>query len=288
MSRVRPLLSAGAAMVLMAFATAVLAGCGSSAAPATLVAPTAASLPLEAQPSNLGMDPGLPSGPDPASGQAAKLALIAGPAPLAEPLVSTAENSAPAATPASVPVAATPQKPPVPETGDSEQKGGSSVADPVEGQTYTWEDGDRTLTVRLQSGLTVQEDGGSSSEGDIVARAGEGSIVAKDSKKDGAGDGAGNSNDGEPVFRSVSGALMTPPAGVLLALNEEWGSAETDAFFANNGINLNRVSELSYLINGFFVETEPGFPSLELANSLAALDGVVVSSPNWWTGVSAK
>ena len=81
---------------------------------------------------------------------------------------------------------------------------------------------------------------------------------------------------------------MTLPGGVLLALDPEWSQAETDAFFASNGINQNRVSELSYLINGFFVETEPGFPSLELANSLAALDGVVVSSPNWWTEVSAK
>ena len=204
-----------------------------------------------------------------------------------KPLIPAAENSVPASAPASEPVAATPQKPPVPETGDSEQKGGSSGADPVEGQTYTWEDGDRTLTVRLQPDLTVEEDVETSSESAIVARTGEGSIVAKDSPG-GSGGGNGESSVGEPVFRSESGALMTLPGGVLLALNEDWSSAETDAFFASNGINQNRVSELSYLINGFFVETEPGFPSLELANLLAALDGVVVASPNWWTEVSAK
>ena len=42
------------------------------------------------------------------------------------------------------------------------------------------------------------------------------------------------------------------------------------------------------MANGFLVETEPGFPSLELANALAAQAGVWVSSPNWWSDRVAK
>ena len=64
-------------------------------------------------------------------------------------------------------------------------------------------------------------------------------------------------------------------------LSAKWSQAETDAFFSDNDVKMDRVSELSYVANGFFIETEPGFPSLELANELADLDGVEVSSPNW-------
>ena len=51
---------------------------------------------------------------------------------------------------------------------------------------------------------------------------------------------------------------------------------------------MDRVSELDYVANGFFVETEPGFPSLDLANALAVQDGVEVSSPNWAREVTPK
>ena len=51
---------------------------------------------------------------------------------------------------------------------------------------------------------------------------------------------------------------------------------------------MDRVSELDYVTNGFFVETEPGFPSLDLANALAAQDGVETSSPNWGREVTPK
>ena len=40
--------------------------------------------------------------------------------------------------------------------------------------------------------------------------------------------------------------------------------------------------------NGFLIETEPGFPSLELANALVDQDGLLISSPNWWTEVEAN
>ena len=154
----------------------------------------------------------------------------------------------------------------------------------VSGQPYTWEDGDRTLTVLLQPDLTVQQDGeiGLQDEPDdtVVARSSDGNIVKKDK--------AGGGSDGQPVFRSEAGELMTLPGGVLLALDPAWSEADTDAFFADNGIKAHRVSELGFVANGFFVETDPGFPSLDLANALAGQDGVELSSPNWWTEFSRE
>ena len=156
---------------------------------------------------------------------------------------------------------------------DSTQKDGPGVTGPVEGDAYTWQDGDRTMTVKLQTDLVVETD----SDGlprDVVSADEGGTNVVRNS------DGQSKS-DTLPVFRSESGALMTLPGGVLLVLNSEWSQAETNAFFSSNGIKLDRVSELDYAVNGFFVETEPGFPSLDLANALAAQDGVEISSPNW-------
>ena len=81
---------------------------------------------------------------------------------------------------------------------------------------------------------------------------------------------------------------MMLPGGVLLALDPEWDDAGVESFFSRNNISKDRTSELGFLENGFLVETEPGFPSLELANALAGQEGVVASSPNWWTDVEAK
>ena len=81
---------------------------------------------------------------------------------------------------------------------------------------------------------------------------------------------------------------MTLPGGVLLVLDAEWSKAETNAFFASHQIKLNRVSSLDIAANSFFVETEPGFPSLDLANTLAAQEGVRISSPNWWREHTTK
>lgn len=81
---------------------------------------------------------------------------------------------------------------------------------------------------------------------------------------------------------------MTLPGGIMLALDPEWDEAQVDSFFSNNGISPGQVSELGFIPNGFLIKTDPGFPSLELANELAEQEGVDISSPNWWTEVEAK
>ena len=162
------------------------------------------------------------------------------------------------------------------KTGGSDPALVSGQQQSAQGQPYTWQDGDRTLTVLLQDDLTVTQDGDIALQDDTAIRTTRSDTVDK------------AASAGLPVFRSQSGTLMTLPGGVLLALDVTWGRTKTDAFFENNGIDRDRVSELEYLTNGFFVETEPGFPSLDLANALAEQDGVRVSTPNWWRDRVAK
>ena len=156
---------------------------------------------------------------------------------------------------------------------------GSGSRSVRQGRMYTWEDGGNTRQVSLEPGLVVKSGSAVGSLDEVVVEAAAGSVVRSD---EGTGEG------GWPVFRSPSGALMTLPGGVLLVLDAEWSQAETDTFFSSNGIKQSRVSELGYLPNGFFVETDPGFPSLNLANDLAGQDGVELSSPNWWTESSTR
>ena len=152
--------------------------------------------------------------------------------------------------------------------------------DSARGSVYTWQDGERTMRAVLQEDLVVQDSSANTPQDAVVAGGGKNSIVRKQAKDGG---------EAKPVFRSESGGgLMTLPGGIMLALDPEWDQAAVDKFFAGNDIQADQVMPLEFLDNGFFVETEPGFPSLELANSLAAQKGVTVSSPNWWREMQTK
>ena len=138
---------------------------------------------------------------------------------------------------------------------------------------YTWRDGDRTERAILEIDLTVQETTTNGPNDVVAAEEIKNSIVRKS---------PAHGPNAQPVFRSESGGgLMTLPGGVLLGLDPEWTETQVKDFFSRNNIAEDRWSEIGFLINGFVVETEPGFPSLELANELADQPGVVISSPNW-------
>ena len=155
-----------------------------------------------------------------------------------------------------------------------------AAAAPDQEPVHTWEDGDRTMRVLLQGDLAVQKTAANTPE-DVVVSEGAGDSVVRRQARHGP--------DAHPVFRSESGGgLMTLPGGVLLALDPAWDDAQVGDFFSHNDISTDRTSELGFLRNGFLIETEPGFPSLELANALAGQDGVLISSPNWRTEVEAK
>ena len=193
------------------------------------------------------------------------------------------------------------QESPVESTGPDESGGTGGVAS-AQGDVYMWQDGDRTEGARLQLDLVVLDDGAIVSRDDIVAGTGNEQNVPRSAdgggKSDGAGGGgksdgtgggqSGSTSGSNPVFLSESGELMTLPGGIVVVLDPEWDTDETADFFAGNGIALSRVSELDYLTNGFFVETDPGFPSLDLANALVGQAGVELASPNWWRERTAK
>ena len=157
----------------------------------------------------------------------------------------------------------------------------SATNDPSDrGTVFTWQDGASTQRVVLQDGLVVRDNNAVNSTDDVIVRGDSNSIVQTASS---------NFSDHLPVFRSESGGeLMTLPGGVLVALDPDWDDQQVKEFFTQNGIGLDRISKLDFIENGFLIDTEPGFPSLQLANELAANDGVDISSPNWWREAQAK
>ena len=151
---------------------------------------------------------------------------------------------------------------------------------PNKGTVYTYKDGDRIIRVVLQDDMVVQETGAITSDDVVIVRGATNSIVRRQAK---------HGEQPLPVFRlESSGGLMTLPGGVLLVLDADWDQSKVDEFFMGNNIPTDRISELEYLPNGFLIETDPGFASLELANQIAAQQGVILSSPDWWSEVEAK
>ena len=61
---------------------------------------------------------------------------------------------------------------------------------------------------------------------------------------------------------------MTLPGGVLVVFDSALDDAQISKFLTEQGISKNRVTPM-LLNNAFEIETEPGFPALELANRLA-------------------
>lgn len=162
-----------------------------------------------------------------------------------------------------------PTRPPPEADGDAEPASG-----PPSGRVYTWQDGEHTRRVILQSDLSMRAGDEVTPQDRVVSRAGASAVV----------EGSG----GQPVFRSESGALMALPGGVLLALDPAWSEEQVGAFLERNAIPRRLVSDLGWLPNGYFIETAPGFPSLHLANALAGQDGVVLAAPNWWREVETR
>ena len=144
------------------------------------------------------------------------------------------------------------------------------------GQLFTWNDGDRERRVWIDNEHVVPKGADSPPLGDGVADTPRGAIVRKEEA------GGSSASNGEPVFRSESGELMTLPGGVILVFESGMDSTAIDAFFTSHAIDSAAVEELDYLPNAYFIETPAGLASLTLANRLAGQDGVELSSPNWW------
>ena len=147
--------------------------------------------------------------------------------------------------------------------------------DSTSGDTYVWKDGDRVRRVQMQNDLLAKQAGDDMdlSGDEVVAKYGTIYIVKKRGVKN---------EGGMPVFRGNGGQLMALPGGVLLVFESGLNEEAIDNFFTENQIDRSKVSTMNFTKNAFFVETEVGMASMELANELADKDGVVISSPNWW------
>ncbi len=158
--------------------------------------------------------------------------------------------------------------------------GGTGGTESGEGTVYTWQDGDREMRSVLQNDASDPKD--DSFEG------GNGGVTVKGVQS--SGKDSGDADDKVlPEFRMESGGgLMTLPGGVILLLDPEWDEAAVNKFFTSNNISTDDVKELEFVDNGFLVNTEAGFPSLNLANELAGEMGVISASPNWSRERQAK
>ncbi len=224
------------------------------------------------------------------AGAASVSAAEPSPASIAEPSPVPATELSPAPTAEPTPA---PTEPPIEiPNRRSVAKSEAAIVEPTvatkdsesddtgQGTVYTWRDGRATRRVVLQNDLVLQQAADRRPGDVVIASVGDDSIVRRQAR---------HGAEAGPVFRSESGGeLMALPGGVLLVLTPAWGQTEVTSFFAHNNIAADRTSALGTLPNGFRIETEPGFASLNLANALAGQDGVVLANPNWWREVEAK
>ena len=166
------------------------------------------------------------------------------------------------------------------ETGPAAPRQGPSVAASAQGAEYTWQDGPTTRRMRLQLDLVAQPTSENRDDDVVAADQGELSIVRKQERHE---QGAG-----EPVFRTESGHLVTFPGGMLIMLDGAWGAAQVQSFFARHGIAMSRVEGQTFGPNAFLVSSESGFAALELANDLAAEEGVVYAVPDRLIGADPQ
>ena len=165
-------------------------------------------------------------------------------------------------------------------SGPAAPRQGPSVAASAQGAEYTWQDGPTTRRMQLQIDLVAQPTSENRADDVVAADQGELSIVRKQERHE---QGAG-----EPVFRTESGHLVTFPGGVLVMLDGAWGAAQVQSFFINHGIAMSRVEGQTFGPNAFLVSTASGFAALELANLLAAEEGVVYAIPDQQLGAESE
>lgn len=151
------------------------------------------------------------------------------------------------------------------ETGEGSGDGDSQILTSAQGEEYSYRDGPYVRTIVVQTDLVVVK-----RDDDLQSS----SLKRRDAV-------LGATVESDLVFRSASGQVMTLPGGVLIKFDDSWTAAQASQFFSEHSIAPDRYEAQTYSTNAYFITTEPGFPSLNLANRLATQDGVVYSLPNW-------
>jgi hypothetical protein len=86
-----------------------------------------------------------------------------------------------------------------------------------------------------------------------------------------------------PVLHDVpspASAKRALPGNVIVQLDPAWNPAAVDGWIAKRGLRV--VRKLPVTGNAYLVASEPGLPSLELANALASEGQVRAAYPDWW------
>ncbi len=84
-----------------------------------------------------------------------------------------------------------------------------------------------------------------------------------------------------PVFKTDTGQLLAPVGGIILVLHSSWTKGTCEKFLDIHGL-LESAEPFEWLTNAYKVQADSGMASIELANRLAPLEGVVISASNFW------
>ncbi len=168
--------------------------------------------------------------------------------------------------------------------------------------SYTWHDGEREHRVWVDSELIAEFRTGSNattlSGAKILSESGSRTQgirlwkVEPGTKADTALRSAARdqpANRYSPVLHdspSTDGAMRLLPGNVIAVLDPSWNQDAVSQWAARHKVRI--VRETNLAPNMVVLETAPGLPALELANSLYRSGEVKAAFPDWWTEKTLK
>lgn len=162
--------------------------------------------------------------------------------------------------------------------GPAAAKDSKSRAAPASAEAaYTWYDNGTARRVWVDPDL-VAEIGGQDHQAHAPAARGRVRVLAARSPLALDARQRGHTS---PVLRDrPGGPLRALPGGVVLRLDPSWSEREARYWLESQGLVARK--KLPVGGNAYLLEAAPGLPSLELANRLHGLSGVVGAQPEWW------
>ncbi len=89
-----------------------------------------------------------------------------------------------------------------------------------------------------------------------------------------------------PVFKDSSGRKRTLPGNVLVYFNKKMTEEEVYKWAEIHNVKI--IRNISKYNNAYLIKTPPGIESLNISNELNGKEGVVFSTPNWWTDIRLR
>ena len=157
-------------------------------------------------------------------------------------------------------------------------------------QAYTWQVKDKTFTVWLQSDLFAElnsDDTNDSVTTEKQANTLDGLVIDNPSLRiwrfNETAISSKSENTRVPVFSDTPDgkSLRVLIGGIIVVLDPTLSTSAAEDWLEQRELNGKRLAIAN---NAFFVDTLPGFPSLELVNALTAENdaALIFAEPNWW------